>query len=370
MNFDALARRLLTARERSIALNALGAALTRRYERVGDLIDLEDAISAFEQAGADVVSPKWAINLGGALAHRYRRLHAVADLDRAIAVLSALRREEVDDRAFTQARHNLAMALRDRYGVSGRTEDIDAAVLAAEEAVLSASKADNEYTLYLDFLGTALKERFEHLHTVDDLDRCITIHSEALELAASAGLPLTGFKCNLANALVDRFGLNADPRDVLGATDLYRRATREGLERSPEFGLNAAHGWMNLAYSRRKADEVVEAYECAEPMLEQLQRMQVLRSHKESWLRGSHSYSVLTAAALLELGREKQAVVVLETGRARLLSEVLERERPAFDRLAGLGREDLVSRYRRAAAQLKNEIAKEDVTLPRLTARP
>jgi tetratricopeptide (TPR) repeat protein len=298
------------------------------------------------------------------LNYRFRRLRAIGDLDRAIATLSGIHRTNIETKDYAKAQLNLSMSYYEHYQVSESRDDIDAAIRAAEETIASASKTDREYVLYLSALGSALEVRFVDFHEVRDLERSIKFHNEALKLAASSGITLAGFQCNLANALADRFFYAKEERDALVATDLYREASKEGLQRTPEYGLNAAHSWMYFAYRRRKWHEVVEAYDFAAPMQEQLQRLQAERSHKEAWLRGDQGFSVIATVALTALGRAHRAVGVLEAGRVRLLSEVLEREHPAFDRLTQLGRIDLVRRYHEAVLKFKNEVAQDiDVLL-------
>ena len=73
--------------------------------------------------------------------------------------------------------------------------------------------------------------------------------------------------------------------------------------------------------------------------------MQLRRAHKQAWLREAQGLYSLAAFAQARIGNWQSAVVMIEHGRARLLSEVLERDRADLERLQTLGYTDQYQQY-------------------------
>jgi hypothetical protein len=86
--------------------------------------------------------------------------------------------------------------------------------------------------------------------------------------------------------------------------------------------------------------------------IDQLFHNQLLRTNKESWLRQAQRLPSQAAYALARASDLEGAVTALESGRARLLSDSLERARASLGHLPEIGHEDLFKRYRRAARRL------------------
>ncbi|THU77298.1 hypothetical protein K435DRAFT_702716 [Dendrothele bispora CBS 962.96] len=72
-------------------LNNLGNAFFRRFERLGELIDIENAISFKQQAAVDLTpdghadKAGWLNNLGSAFQSRFERLNDPEDISKATA---------------------------------------------------------------------------------------------------------------------------------------------------------------------------------------------------------------------------------------------------------------------------------------------
>ena len=106
----------------------------------------------------------------------------------------------------------------------------------------------------------------------------------------------------------------------------------------------------NLHFGQRRWQEAATAYTQAVEGAEILYRAAILRSGKEAELAETADLYRRCAYALARCDRYREAVEVLEQGRARLLAEALEQTRTDLERLSTLGHGDRLERYRAAAA--------------------
>jgi CHAT domain-containing protein len=110
--------------------------------------------------------------------------------------------------------------------------------------------------------------------------------------------------------------------------------------------------WGSWALDRKAWPEAAEAFTRGQKAARRLSRIQLGRQHKESWLREASGFGAGAAFSLAKCDSLKQAVVALDESRALLLSDAIERDRTAFERLEMLGKADLVRRYRGLAERL------------------
>jgi hypothetical protein len=163
-------------------LQAAGTLLGQRYQWYGGRpADLDDAIAAFADAVADAVEddvdrPSYLSGLGAALGLRYERLGDVADLDRAISYSrDALAAAPPADRPSLS--HNLAANLAVRYQTRGNPADLTEAIDTAR-AALAAQSSGPTRTILVSGLAGLLVDRFEQRGTLDDLETAIRLAGE------------------------------------------------------------------------------------------------------------------------------------------------------------------------------------------------
>ena len=126
---------------RATFLSNLGLALPARFERTGDLADLDAAIDVGRQAVAATPADhpdraRYLSNLGGALRIRFERTGDLADLDAAIdAGRQAVAATPADHPDRATYLSNLGRALRIRFERTGDRADLDAAIDALRQAV-------------------------------------------------------------------------------------------------------------------------------------------------------------------------------------------------------------------------------------------
>jgi hypothetical protein len=116
--------------------------------------------------------------------------------------------------------------------------------------------------------------------------------------------------------------------------------------------LAAAQEWGAWATERRSWSEAATAFGTAIEAMLAVVRAQVIREHKENWLRDTRGLPGRAAYASAMARRLPAAVAAAEAGRAAILAETLQRGDLDLRRLAG-DRPDLADRYTRAASRLR-----------------
>jgi tetratricopeptide (TPR) repeat protein len=339
-------------------LSNLAAALLERFDLAGQIADVDEAVNllavAVDASGPDSPErPSRLNNLAIALRLRHlRRRGDPSDLDRAVAAyeeaLSATREADPEWPAYHA---NLGNVLHQRFDATGDPADLDRAVKHVETALVRMPESSPDRPIYLNNLSATLSARAERVDKPADLRRAAKLLNEALALTPDSSIRRAGLLVNLGNATSELFDRAGDPGDRAAALAAYRSATRDHIDASPADALAAARNWSEWAARRRAWAEAIQAYSLGEQAVEQLFRTQLVRAHKESWLRDADGLSTVGALAHAARGELASGVLALELGRARLYAEQLEREHADLRRLQ-TDREELTLRYRVAAAQV------------------
>lgn len=189
--------------------------------------------------------------------------------------------------------------------------------------------------------------------------------------AAAAQLALLSAQLPDANAnrptmLAELFGVRLAKAEITGAPDDEARATeaaKQACEAAAEFSpaveYSTAQAWGDWAWRRGALLEAAEAYRHGLSALHHLSRVQVTRGDKTSVLSRAEGMGARAAYAFAEAGMLGRAVVAVESGRALMLTEALERRAADLDRLRQTGRSDLADAFGAAAA----EVARTDAEL-------
>jgi hypothetical protein len=156
---------------------------------------------------------------------------------------------------------------------------------------------------------------------------------------------------NRAGGLRRLHELDARPADLQHAVADYRDGCRRAVGVVAEVGLLCGLSWGTWASGRRAWAEAAEAFQFAADAAEQLVRRQLTRWDKQTWLRAIRTMPAAAAFALCQAGALPPALVRLEWGRARLLSDALGRNRADLDVLAQT-HPQLAERYRLATGQV------------------
>lgn len=316
-------------RELPSFLNHLSHAQTTLFERTGHLDDLDKAITFGRRSVA--LTPEQApiratrlSNLGAALRYRYLRNRDETDLDRAIEALeTAVQRSSPDavDRARWQA--NLGNCLFERYQACGDAKDLNRAIDVYEAAVACSTAATMEHRRMLGNLGHGLRHRYQRDDNPDDLTRSIEIYQDLICQTPENSSELAVYFNNLAVSLGLRYLDGNKKEDLAAVLNAYRQSVNHSVETHPEICLSALDNWMLLVFSLLDWEETVEIYRFYKTVFDRLLHGQLLRNHKESWLRQGQGIGPRAAYSLAQLGQAREAVMALESSQSRLLSETM-----------------------------------------------
>jgi len=198
--------------ERARRLANLAEALRLRFERIGARIDLDAAIEAGRAAVAAISAdhpdrPSVLNTLGNLLRLRFERTGARADLDAAIETLQKATATFPADRLGRGAvLGDLGNALRLRFERTGAMADLDAAIDVGRAAVAAEESHHHvRRAAALGNLGTALRLRFERVAATADLDAAIQSLQQAVTVIPVDHVDRAMHLNNLAVALLRRF---------------------------------------------------------------------------------------------------------------------------------------------------------------------
>ena len=185
-----------------------------RHERA----DIDAAIKALTRvAGGSAPAERRSltIELGGMLRERYEWSGELADVDTSLAFW----RELLDATPVAELDHadwlgGLVKTLLDRFGLSHRAADLDAAVAAVDEA-LGAVAGQHILTTQRQRLSemeaVAVQERYQALGRASDLDRLVQLSGEAIADSAQGGPERAA---DHAFFLLRRFDRSSDQGDL------------------------------------------------------------------------------------------------------------------------------------------------------------
>jgi CHAT domain-containing protein len=343
---------------RPMYLNNLAGGLRDRFDRTGRLSDLDETITAMEEAlqatPADSPNhPAMLSNLGICLRERFDLSGSPADLEAAItACQQAVDATPADSHDRPIYLTTLGDALRTRYGRTEAPVDLEAAITAHQQAVDATPPDATNRPIYLSSLGRSLRARYRRTREPADLEAAITAYQAALDTAAADAPRRTGFLVNLGSGLRDRYALSGAPSDLDAGVDAFRQACTRGLTLEPATALGAARAWGAWASERGAWPEAVEAYGSGLAAIDDLYQTQLLPGARQTWLADAQGLAASAAFAVARTGELPAAFLVLERGRARLLTEAIQRDRAD---LAGVATLDPAAHaaYELAARQLR-----------------
>ncbi|MEU6277906.1 hypothetical protein ABZ871_36745 [Streptomyces populi] len=337
--------------------SGLSAAVSGRLSETDRAVRLnEDALTGMSRR-----DPSRAPLLANAAHDRLARAHRRRSADPDGADRDVLRAEEQAREAVevavgvhvAGARVLLAQCLTQRYAEvrPRRSRDLDEAVQLLEGVLGGApGRADilpGARARYAD----ALLLRAVRDHRIEDLDQACTLRAEVVQRKARGTLERAHAGAALAQALMLRAESTGLSDQQAEATGQYRTAVR-GLESlMPRAALDSAREWGHWAWRSGRMREAGEAYDRMLALTHRVTVAQTSRADKETVLTDASEAGNRAACTHARAGDLAGAVTALESVRAVVLAESLERDEFALDALRDV-RPDLADRYRSAVARL------------------
>jgi tetratricopeptide (TPR) repeat protein len=296
------------------ALIHLANCLRQEFQHTGRLEDLDRAIETSREAAGETSDEESNAgvmgSLGAGLAMRYEMLGQIEDLNDAIRALELQRK-------FDQIRppQNLALALINRSKLTKNKGDFDRAVEILEEAVHWDQTAQSYSNLC-----AALAERYERWGGRSDLERSIRASQKAVD-AFPADSPLLG-NClgNLVRGLMLLAEFGGDSIKLTRAVSKCRALCRK---RDAVDTIPAARAWAEVSARRRHWRSASEAYRIALDRVRTVYAAQGIVEHKAAWIRTANGLATEAAYAFSKIGDLEAALECFEVSRVRLIREVL-----------------------------------------------
>ncbi|MGE6737882.1 tetratricopeptide repeat protein, partial [Streptomyces sp. NPDC059900] len=219
-----------TGSRHSLFHGNLCGALVNRYQRTGDLSDVNEAVQSGRTAvkfadANDADRFGYLTNLGAALRMRFLRTHDLADADEAVDLSrSAARGIDADDPRRALFLSNLGVALQSRFGRTGALADIDEAVEVNRRAI----QADPTYVGALSNLCLVLLNRYQRTGDLKDADEAVAAARAALHILPDDHPTRAVPWLSLSSALRFRFqgtGMLSDVNEAVAAGQAAVRAT-------------------------------------------------------------------------------------------------------------------------------------------------
>ncbi|KAJ7136960.1 CHAT domain-containing protein [Mycena epipterygia] len=201
-------------------LNNLGNSLLARFERLGDLDDLNQSIVRFEAAvtltpDGHPNKPSWLNNLGNSLLRRFERLGDLNDLNQSVLSLEDAVTLTPDGHPDTPSQlNNLGNSLNSRFQRLGDLTDLQLAVLRFEDAVALTPDGHPDKPSRLNNLGNLLNSRFQQLGDLTDLQSAVLRFEAAVALTPDGHPNKPSWLNNLGNSFLRRFQRLGDLNDL------------------------------------------------------------------------------------------------------------------------------------------------------------
>ncbi|KAJ7856782.1 CHAT domain-containing protein [Mycena leptocephala] len=218
--------------EKPSRLNNLGNSLSRRFERLGDLSDInksvlmsEDAVQLTPDGHPDKAS--LLNNLGTSLLGRFEWLGDLSDINKSVLMSEDAVQLTPDGHPDKPSRlSNLGNSLFHRFERLGDLSDINKSVLMFEDAVQLTPDGHPDKPSLLTNLGSSLSCRFERLGDLSDINKSVLMQEDAVQLTPDGHPDKPSRLNNLGNSLFRRFERLGDLSDINKSVLMFEDAVQ------------------------------------------------------------------------------------------------------------------------------------------------
>jgi tetratricopeptide (TPR) repeat protein len=220
-------------------LNSLGKSFYYRFKRLGNIMDINNAVVQ-KQRAVDLTpnnhprKPMYLSDLGKSLQLRFERLGNIVDNDNAItqqqAALGLIPDDHPTKPAYLAA---LGNSLRTRFELHGNISDIDDAISKQRNALNLTPDDHPDKPMYLNNLGSCLETRFQRFEDIVDINNAIKEQRKSLGLVPDRHPEKPIYLSSLGASLLTRFKHRGDLEDIDGAIQCQQKAVEFTPDRHP-----------------------------------------------------------------------------------------------------------------------------------------
>lgn len=233
----------------------------------------------------------------------------------------------------------------------GRPPDVDEAARLLERVLRSPHRRPDLLAPARDRYADVLLLRAIRDGRAEDFEAALELRTTAVERLPRGTPRRAHADAAVAQTLLLRAAATGLSDHWAEATSRSRRAVRALEQVMPATALDTARRWAHWSWENRRLRDASEAYDRTLGLLYRVTVTQVTRNDKETVLAEASTAGQRTAYAHTVAGDLRGAALSVETVRAVILAEALDREGFALDSLRAV-RPELAARYERAALRL------------------
>ncbi|KAJ7851751.1 CHAT domain-containing protein [Mycena leptocephala] len=289
---------------------------------------LEDALQLIPDGHPH--KPQWLTNLGNSLLGRFERLGDLSDINKSVLMKEDAIQLIPDGHPDKPSLlNNLGISLFRRFERLGDLSDINKSVLMFEDAVQLTPDDHPDKPGRLNNLGNSLLGHFERLGDLSDINKSIMMLEDAVQLTPDGHPDKSGRLNNLGTSFLGRFERLNDPEDsqqlLLHYTSAACSATGPAHIR-----FDAAKSWAKHAHIHQPSS-ILRAYTTAIELLPELAWLGLsITDRHHQLLQAGQVVRDAASAAIVEHDYEK-AVEWLDQGRSIIWGQLLTLRTPVDD---------------------------------------
>ena len=324
--------------------------------------NVEDAIAIYEQSlqviTRETMPVEWAtvmMNLASAYHKRFRgdRAQNIEDAIAAYEQSLQVMTRETTPVEWATAMMNLALAYKNRIR-GDRSQNIEDAINAYEQSlqVRTRETMPVEWAQMMNNLASAYYSRIQG-DQAQNIEDAIAAYEQSLQVITRDAMPVEWAQTMTNLALAYKNRIRGDrAQNIEAAINAYQDSLEIFTpELLPDYCRTSARSLANLLSEQQRWQEAEPMYQMALDAAETLYQSANLLDSKSAELAATANLPRRAAYAIARTGRLQKAVEILEQGRARGLSESLDRDRT---NLKNLEDKNLENQYKEITQQLRN----------------
>jgi CHAT domain len=233
-------------RKDAVLIN-LSICLAARFEELGDISDIDEAIrlgnEAIQESNSDRDRVKYRNNLATYYSTRYSAKGDADDLDMTIEIGRQLVDQESND-TYTKPAYlgNLSSWLQDRYDAAGALIDLKETIDFARQSISGELLVRDDRIVLRSNLCERLSRWYSRTKELPSLDEAIRLMREVLHDCGEHHPMSSIYRNNLGNYLTTRFQETQSVEDITEAISLVNRALQDTAQTNP----NRANFWNSM----------------------------------------------------------------------------------------------------------------------------
>lgn len=251
---------------------------------------LDQAVSAYRMAlcffsQEDEMFDQCLCDTSTALLERFELIGILSDVNDAVSKLETVVFRTPDHHpAKAERLSNLCIILARRFQHTEDITDINRSITNQKRAVELTPEGHKDLPAWLNNLGTSLCDRFKITGSMEDIANAISYQKKALDIGPVGGLDVPAWLTNLGASFSRRFKISGDLKDISNAIlneQKFVHLTPEGHPFLPDRINNLAISYARRFKSTRDMSDLLNAISNQQRVIEITPEIDL---HKSGWL--------------------------------------------------------------------------------------